>query len=763
LRYFTFILLFISASVCAQTITRVEYYFDSDPGFGNGVSIPLTVAADITLNFSVPLNIISEGFHLHYIRTKSNNGLWSLPASRPVLVQRNSQTASLFSIDRVEYFFDTDPGYGNGIAMPITAAVDLTNNFQLPLSTIAEGFHTIYYRAKSTNGLWSTLLAQPVFVQRNAQSASAASLKRIEYFFDSDPGQGNGILVSATSSLFDQSLIADLSSTSAGFHIIFFRAEDVNGRWSQPVAKPFFVGKSGSNIVALEYYYTDGTTQSPIRVYNSFTPGKDLTLDFAAVLDGLAPNTTYQIHVTAINADGQRSDETIHTFVTPAIICDPLSTPTTTGASHCGNGSVVLTAAGATGTQTYVWYQAPTGGIAIAGETDGTYTTPILNDTTTYYVAIQNGTCESARTPVTAFINLVPAQPITVNNSSCGSSSVTLSASGGINGQYRWYTTAAGGTALAGETNDLYTTPSISISTTYYVSINDGVCESTRTPVTATINSIPFKPILTSNIPLVGNALTICSSTLLTLRAPNGFVTYSWSNGETTQEITIGASGSYSLIVTDSEGCSSPVSDLITITVIPAPCNNQPPVISTLLATTVIGGVATINLLDLISDADDNIVASSLAVTQQPASGASATLVSGVLEIDYMGINFAGRDQVTIQVCDAFECTQQVLEIDVIGDIEIYNGISPNGDKRNDAFIIRYIDLFPETQKNKVTIFNRWGSKVFEVVDYNNTTNVFKGLSDSGNELPSGTYFYRIEFDLKDDRKPINGYLILKK
>jgi gliding motility-associated-like protein len=763
LRYFTFILLFISASVCAQTITRVEYYFDSDPGFGNGVSIPLTVAADITLNFSVPLNTISEGFHLLYIRTKSNNGLWSIPYSRPVLVQRNAQTASVLSIDRIEYFFDTDPGFGNGIAMPITAAVDLTNNFQLPLSTIAEGFHTIYYRAKSINGVWSTLLAQPVFVQRNAQSASASTLKRIEYFFDNDPGQGNGTLINATSSMFDQSLIVDLSSASAGFHIIFFRAEDVNGRWSQPVAKPFFVGKSESNIVALEYYYDDGTTKSPIKIYNGFLAGKDVTIDFAAILDGLIPNTSYEIHVTAINSDGIRSVETIHTFSTPAVICDPITQPTVTDASLCGSGSVNLVATGAAGTQTYVWYQTLTGGVVLVGGTNGVYSTPTLNNTTTYYVAIQNGTCESTRTPVTAFINPVPPQPVSIDNLSCGSSSVTLSVSGGSNGQYRWYANTTGGIPLPGETNDSYVTPLLSSSATYYVSLNDGVCESIRTPVTATINPIPFKPILTSNIPLVGNALTICSSTLLTLRAPNGFVTYSWSNGETTQEITIGASGSYSLIVTDSEGCSSPASDVVTITVIPIPCNNQPPVISTILASTVIGGVATINLLDLISDADDNIVASSLAVTQQPSSGASATLVSGVLEIDYMGISFAGRDQVTIQVCDAFECTQQVLEIDVIGDIEIYNGISPNGDKRNDAFIIRYIDLFPETQKNKVTIFNRWGSKVFEVVDYNNTTNVFKGLGDSGNELPSGTYFYRIEFDLKDDRKPINGYLILKK
>jgi gliding motility-associated-like protein len=172
--------------------------------------------------------------------------------------------------------------------------------------------------------------------------------------------------------------------------------------------------------------------------------------------------------------------------------------------------------------------------------------------------------------------------------------------------------------------------------------------------------------------------------------------------------------------------------------------------------------VATINLLDLISDADNNLVLSSLVVSQKPTSGALDTLVNGVLEIDYKGVSFSGRDQVTIRVCDVFgECTQQVLEIEVIGDIEIYNGISPNNDDQNQIFLIRYIDLLSETQNNKVSIFNRWGSKVFEVENYNNTTNVFRGINNNGNELPSGTYFYKIEF--ATGRQSESGYLTLKR
>jgi gliding motility-associated-like protein len=358
--------------------------------------------------------------------------------------------------------------------------------------------------------------------------------------------------------------------------------------------------------------------------------------------------------------------------------------------------------------------------------------------------------------------NAISAAPTVVGANRCGTGTVTLSATGGSNGQYRWYTTATGGTAIPGEVNGSYVTPVVTTTTTYFVAIYNGSCESLRTPVTATINTPPAIAIITSNIPAVGNALTICSTTSLTLSAPAGFASYSWSTGATTQQISVNASGNYSVTVTDANGCISPASVALAVTVTPAPCNNLAPVIIGTTSSTVIGGQATINLLDLISDADNNLVLSSLAITQQPTSGAPATIVNGVLVIDYKDVNFSGRDQLTIEVCDVFgECVQQVLEIDVIGDIEIYNGISSNNDNQNEIFLIRNIDLLPDTRNNRVTIYNRWGSKVFEVSDYNNTTNVFKGLSENGSELPSGIYFYKIEFE--NGRIEETGYLSLKR
>lgn len=74
--------------------------------------------------------------------------------------------------------------------------------------------------------------------------------------------------------------------------------------------------------------------------------------------------------------------------------------------------------------------------------------------------------------------------------------------------------------------------------------------------------------------------------------------------------------------------------------------------------------------------------------------------------------------------------------------IKTYNGFTPNGDGVNDGFVIDNIENFPN---NKVTFYNRWGAKLKGYVKYDNTSVIWKGETDSGVIVPSGTYFYIIE------------------
>jgi len=92
--------------------------------------------------------------------------------------------------------------------------------------------------------------------------------------------------------------------------------------------------------------------------------------------------------------------------------------------------------------------------------------------------------------------------------------------------------------------------------------------------------------------------------------------------------------------------------------------------------------------------------------------------------------------------------------------IIVFDGFSPNDDGKNDYFKIRGLD---EKPNHSVTIFNRWGNKVYEASPYFNDwdgTNMF-GISVGGDKLPVGTYFYII--DLGDGSDVIKGYLYLNK
>jgi|JI10StandDraft_1071094.scaffolds.fasta_scaffold00858_15 RHS repeat-associated protein len=202
--------------------------------------------------------------------------------------------------------------------------------------------------------------------------------------------------------------------------------------------------------------------------------------------------------------------------------------PTVTGASRCGTGTVVLSAAAGSGGSSIRWYSALTGGSPLATATS--YTTPSIAATTTYYVTTYNSSngCESTpRTSIVATINPVPGQPTPSNGTRCGIGSVSLTATPGANANsIRWYSASTGGTLL--NTGTSYATPSISTTTTYYVTSYNttSTCESAmpRQAITATVTIPPAVP-ATSGSHRFGVGVLNLNAT----GAPGGG-TYKWYN-----------------------------------------------------------------------------------------------------------------------------------------------------------------------------------------------------------------------------------------
>jgi len=90
-----------------------------------------------------------------------------------------------------------------------------------------------------------------------------------------------------------------------------------------------------------------------------------------------------------------------------------------------------------------------------------------------------------------------------------------------------------------------------------------------------------------------------------------------------------------------------------------------------------------------------------------------------------------------------------------VGDpLTIYNAFSPDGDGKNDKWVIQNLDLFPN---NDLTIFNRWGDEVYKAQSYS-TDKAWDGAN-----LNAGTYFYVLNVNIAGTQKSYKGFITLLK
>ena len=117
-------------------------------------------------------------------------------------------------------------------------------------------------------------------------------------------------------------------------------------------------------------------------------------------------------------------------------------------------------------------------------------------------------------------------------------------------------------------------------------------------------------------------------------------------------------------------------------------------------------------------------------------------------------LNNLSPDIYYVAITDDNNCSiSDEIIIPILTDSCLYNAFSPNGDGINDEWKVNSSFIYPDSD---VTIYNRWGNKVFES---KSDDFVFKGLNKNGNELVEGTYFYVVR--LKNDEKPIKGTISL--
>ncbi|WP_158640515.1 DUF7507 domain-containing protein [Anseongella ginsenosidimutans] len=116
--------------------------------------------------------------------------------------------------------------------------------------------------------------------------------------------------------------------------------------------------------------------------------------------------------------------------------------------------------------------------------------------------------------------------------------------------------------------------------------------------------------------------------------------------------------------------------------------------------------------------------------------------------------DFAGEDAFTYRVQDEDGNWSNVAIVDITvkaRPLSIPNLFTPNGDGRNDTFVIPGLEGFPD---NELFIVNRWGNEVFRQVNYKNTW--------TGEGLNEGTYYYILRIrDAAGKEEVYKGYITL--
>lgn len=182
--------------------------------------------------------------------------------------------------------------------------------------------------------------------------------------------------------------------------------------------------RCGAGTVTLTATATNGTP----KWYTTATGGTPLETSSSFTTPSLSETTIYYVDAFAIGCNGGT-----RIAVTATINAIPMVS-TTLPAPICNGESAILTASTTVGTLN--WYANAIGGSSLGSGT--TFTTPILNQNTTFYVEAVNNGCSSPRIAVLVQLN---QKPVVSDDEQilCGNSSVILNA-GISNVTYLWST-----------------------------------------------------------------------------------------------------------------------------------------------------------------------------------------------------------------------------------------------------------------------------------------------------------------------------------
>jgi len=380
---------------------------------------------------------------------------------------------------------------------------------------------------------------------------------------------------------------------------------------------------------------------------------------------------------------------------------------------------------------------------------------PTNNQPVTYTITVTNpvGGCVATQTVAMLYPSLTNTITATPTQSTvCIGTPVNLSSSGTI--LYSWYY-MQGGSAMPISTSPTITVTPPAAGTNTYVVTGTSPCPSAIPDTkTVTINVIPKADLLISPL----QDITKCMDRPYVITTgvgsatpgnPGTPYTYSWATlpgntpapgTNTASSYTMNANTTTSLVVTVNGQCANPTMDTV--------------VISNFV------NDLTISILD-----SSTACANSEVTLHATASGGypdyiygwffenSTQALSSSATVTFTNPGSQGAYSIAVYVNDSCGYSAGDYQTIIVlppCSVEIPNVITPNGDVANEFFKIKNIEYHPNTN---VTIFDRWGRKVYENSNYNNEWR--------GDGVSDGTFFYVV--DVPDDKQYTGFVTVFKK
>ncbi|MBI3519207.1 MAG: gliding motility-associated C-terminal domain-containing protein [Bacteroidetes bacterium] len=441
---------------------------------------------------------------------------------------------------------------------------------------------------------------------------------------------------------------------------------------------------------------------------------------------------------------------------TVSILYPTLTTTVTASATSttlCQGETSTLSASGAVN---YNWYYYQNGILNPISSSYSVNVTPSAIGSNSYIVT-GSSTCPG-NTPDTKTItvNVIPKANLTVTPiadvTKCLNSSYVIDALAGSStigntgAPYSYLWTTLPGNAPAPGINTVANYTTNSNSTTTLVVTVDGVCANATSDTVVVSNFIN-----NLDVTITSNSLTSCPNKPLTLNSltTGGYPAfhYFWTVNSATIATTPNlnytspaSGGTYNVNITVIDSCGYQKTDTEIINVLPNTLNIA------IIDSIALCGNTTFSLNSVSNGGYPSYTYQWYLL---PNTGNS---LSNTQTLSYTTPSSEGLYTIQVMISDSCGYQQsdnQVITVLPPCMVEIPNVITPNGDNANDVFKIKNIEYHPNTS---VTIFDRWGLKVYENTNYNNDWKA-EGLGD-------GTYFYVI--DVPDDKK-YSGFITVFK